>query len=228
MKQFSETEISAIYKNFVNKDGRYYNKFMRLPLEKNNKNWKWEGKDFPRIWALLDLEEWLQKHELTKFTKLLSTCNTDPELEYMKYDKLTHIPYINGENDLHTLDLNEKDFDMVVFNQTIEHLYNPFMAMERLYAHTANGGHIFTSVPTINIPHMTPFHFNGMTPMGLCMLMMSVGYNVKEIGFWGNMDYINFIFQNQTWPDYRQLMKDGIIRNEMNRNVQCWILAQKS
>jgi len=46
----------------------------------------------------------------------------------------------------------------------IEHLYNPFMAMENIYKYIKPGGYVYTSVPTINIPHMTPIHYNGYNP----------------------------------------------------------------
>jgi SAM-dependent methyltransferase len=227
MRVFSESDINVVYNNYVNKSNDYYKKYESLPFEYNIKNWKWEGKDFPRIWAILDFSEWVEKYNLKNFKKVLLTCDSDPEIEYLTYEKAYYAPYYNGHNDLHTLDLEERDFDFILFNQTIEHLYNPFLSLQKLYEHTAPGGYVFTSVPTINIPHMMPVHFNGYTPMGLCMLMLSVGFEIMELGFWGNMDYINFIFEKQTWPDYLDLMKDGIITNEKNRNVQCWILVRK-
>jgi hypothetical protein len=226
-KFFKEEEIVDIYHKHVNKDDSYYRKFEVLPFELNNKNWKWEGKDFPRIWCILDFQDWLKKHNLGHFDKVLSTCNIDPELEYITYNNIHYATYYSGHNDLHTLNLNEKDFDLVMFNQTLEHLYNPFLSMSNLYNHMKDGGYLFTSVPTINIPHMTPFHFNGLTPMGLCMLMESVGFEIVEIGFWGNVDYIKYIFETGNWPDYRELMRNGIITNERDKNAQCWILVKK-
>jgi hypothetical protein len=99
--------------------------------------------------------------------------------------------------------------------------------MKNLYDHMAEGGYLFTSMPTINIPHMVPVHFNGYTPMGLTMLMLSVGFKVLEVGFWGNLDYIKYIFENQSWPDIKNLIKDGKITNDKYCEAQCWILVQK-
>lgn len=224
---FTEEQIIDVYNRHVNKPIEYYKKYETLPFGLNDKNWKWEGKDFPRIRCILDFQDWLKKNNLRHFGKVLSTFSTDPELEYITFDSLYHAPYHAGSNDLHTLDLDEKEFDLVIFNQTLEHLYNPFISVSNLYNHTKDGGYLFTSVPTINIPHMTPFHFNGLTPMGLCMLMKSVGFKIIELGFWGNVDYIRFIFETGSWPDYRQLMRNGIITNQRDKNAQCWILVQK-
>jgi len=85
------------------------------------------------------------------------------------------------------------------------------------------GGYVFTSVPTINIPHSTPIHYNGYNPMGLSLLFLSTGFQVIETGQWGNYDYIRQLFHQHIWPDASQV-------NHVNeeRNVaQCWILARR-
>lgn len=99
--------------------------------------------------------------------------------------------------------------------------------MWNLYHHLKPGGFLFTSMPTINIPHMVPFHFNGYTPIGLCMLMKSVGFEVLELGYWGNNDYINKLFINKNWPSYEDLLIDGNIKHDEGSEVQTWILVQK-
>lgn len=236
-KLFTESEIFNIYNTYVKKDESYYKKFEKLPFDLNNKNWKWEGKDFPRIWCLLDFKDWMKKYNIEHFNSVLSnqpagytgTNLSDPELEYITWDNIDFIPYSGGSNDFHTLDLGKKDYDFIIFNQTLEHLYNPFLSMEKIFNHLKPGGFLFTSVPTINIPHMTPFHFNGLTPMGLCMLMLSTGFEILELGFWGNVDYIKYIFERGDWPDYRELIdNDGLIKNEKDKNAQCWILVKKN
>jgi SAM-dependent methyltransferase len=228
IKIISENEVKNIYQTFINKSDEYFNKYQVLPLELNNKNWKWENKDFPRIMCILDFQEWVSKHNITQFNNILVTDKSDPELEYITFKNVDYIPYNNGENDLHTLNLNKKDYDFILVNQTIEHLYNPFESMKNVFNHLKPGGYFFTSVPTINIPHLTPFHFNGYTPIGLLTLMKSVGFEIIESGFWGNYDYIEFIFKHHNWPDYRQLMKNGFILNERKNTVQTWCLVKKN
>lgn len=226
MKLFSQQEIYNIYIQHVKKSDEYFKKYEKLPMTEEELK-KWDNRDFPRIHTLLDFKEWVKKHNIPKIKKLLSTDLSDVELQYLDIEKVYHAPYYNGQNDLHTLNLEIKDFDFIMFNQTLEHLYNPFLAVENLYNHLAKDGYLFTCLPTINIPHMVPFHFNGLTPMGLCLIMASAGFKILDVGFWGNLDYINYIFEKQEWPDYRYLMKDGIITNEKDREVQCWILVQK-
>lgn len=226
-KTFTEQEIQDTYNKFVRKDSQYLKKLSPLPLELNTKNWKWEGKDFPRVPCILDFREWVQKYNLTNVDKLLCTSLSDPELEFVTYNEKEYMPYENGNGDFHTL-LLDKQFDFIVFNQTIEHLYNPFLSLKNLYDITKEGGYLFTSVPTINIPHMVPFHFNGYTPIGLCMLMKSIGFEIVELGYWGNYKYLSQLFSKHDWPSYQDLIdQNGNITNEPQNTMQCWILVKK-
>ena len=118
-------------------------------------------------------------------------------------------------------------FDFFLFSQTLEHLYNPPLAIYNLYKIIAPGGYVFTSVPTINIPHSTPIHFGGYNPMGLATLFISAGFEIIEIGQWGNFDYIQHIFSFHSWPGFKEMERNGIVINEDRNVCHCWILAKK-
>ena len=120
-----------------------------------------------------------------------------------------------------------KNYDFIIFNQTIEHLYNPFLCLKNLYDHLNNNGFLYTSVPTINIPHMTPIHFWGVTPIGLCLLMKSVGFQILECGYWGSRKYIEYIFQNNNWPGYNDISNDYDLGYDPVCQAQTWILVKK-
>lgn len=225
MKLFTESEIQEVYERyFLSNRKDYLSQYNKIPKELNGKNWKWEGKDFPRVRAIIDFSNWVKKHQIGNIKKLLITDLGDPELEFLTHEELTFIPYKNGTNDLHTLNLSCKSHDFIIFNQTLEHLYNPFICLENLYNHLKVGGYLYTTVPTINIPHMVPYHFWGITPMGLCMIMKSVGFEIIEVGYWGNYNYISQLFKNHTWPDIKTLKSTA---NELNNECQCWILVRK-
>lgn len=61
--------------------------------------------------------------------------------------------------------MTEEKHDFFMFHQTLEHVYNPWVVVENIGKNVSSGGYVFTSVPTINIPHSTPFHFTGIYPM---------------------------------------------------------------
>jgi hypothetical protein len=223
MNKFTAEELNNIYIQQVKKDKSYFNKYNSMP-PCPVKRWyyNWKGRDMPRNFAILDFIEWTKKHNINTGNNLGVSCITDPELEFIEYKNKTVIEY--PPHDLHIYyDKYKLEFDFFIFNQTIEHLYNPFMVLKNIYNYIKPGGYIYTSVPTINIPHMTPIHYNGYNPMGLALLFLSTGFEIIEIGQWGNYDYINKLFRNHSWPDVTQVS----YTNEERNVAQCWILAKK-
>lgn len=185
-------------------------------------NYNWSFYDYPRALIILDFIEWTKKHNLTHVGSLGYTSN-DFELEFITSDTKHYLPYPGY--DLHTIGSKFTDeFDFFLFNQTIEHLYNPFEAVRQIFTIVKPGGYVFTSVPTINIPHMTPIHFNGFNPMGLAMLFKTAKFEIVEIGQWGNIEYINKLFTTHCWPGQMHLQSYA---NEERNVCQTWILARK-
>jgi hypothetical protein len=232
--KFNETEIKNIYLTKVKKDNTYLSKYDIIKDDDkifiaeilSHRLYSWDTRDFARVRAILDFREWINKYNI-KPKNLAYTYSDDPELKLINYENANLIEYNsnNMSGDLHNFNENEK-YDFFLFNQTLEHLYNPFIAVNNIYNSLINGGYVFTSVPTINIPHSTPIHFNGYNPMGLAMLFKSCGFDILEIGQWGNYEYLTKLFLNHSWPGYKNLSENGII-NEDKNVVSCWILAKK-
>ena len=224
---FTEEYIQNLYVTKVKLPDTYFKKYEVLPIcPVKAYNYNWSYYDFPRNWCTLDFIEWIKKHNIHYVEHLGSTCKNDVELEFITSKNQTYIPY--PPYDLHTISTHFKnEFDFFIFNQTIEHLYNPFEAIKQIYEIVKPGGYVFTSVPTINIPHMTPIHFNGFTPMGLAMLFKTANFEIVEIGQWGNFEYISRLFQSHNWSGYDTLNKNNQVTNEERNVCQCWILAKK-
>lgn len=235
LKLFTVEEILETYQKYVVKDEQYYKKVDKRYKSLNSvEKEKVTCHDFPRVAALFDFEDWIEKYNLKEVDSLLATSKDDIELTYIKSNHIEVCEYEYwsdnkyGTNDLHMLNLNKKDFDFVIFNQTLEHLYNPFIAMKNLYDHLKPGGYLYTTVPTVNMPHMLPFHFWGITPLGLCMMSKSVGFNVCECGQWGGYSYLGYIFTYGEWPSHDVVFNpNGIIENSELCQAQTWILVQK-
>ena len=99
---------------------------------------------------------------------------------------------------------------------------------EKYIIHLKPWGDLYTTVPTINIPHMMPFHFWSITPIGLCLLCKSVGFEILECGYWGNNEYIKYIFDNNDWPTTDDVKNEkGFIENNLVCQAQTWILVKK-
>lgn len=226
MKLFNEKDIQAIYNKYVVKPKEYFERFTSIDRYLSNDELeKYKNLDAPRTISIIDFKEWINKYNLKKVNKLLYTCKQDLELPYIEYKNSIELSY--PPHDLHNFELTEKDHDFVIFNQTLEHLYNPFLAIKNLYDHTKNGGFLYTTVPTINIPHMTPIHFWGITPIGLCLLMMSAGFEIMECGYWGSSKYIKYIFTENNWPGYIQISENFNLSYNPVCQAQTWVLVKK-
>ena len=229
----SSDKIKELYEKFVkvNYTDEYKNRYVPLPLEKNNKRWKWEGKDFPRVISLLEFETYIKKYNFDIEKLLIFNGEEDPEIEYLKgrYKSYLNVNYHDNEEryDLHSLQLKQKNFDFCILSQTLEHVYNPSLCLKNIKKYLADDGYLYINVPACNAPHSEPFHYYiGYTPMGLAALAEENGYKIKEIGQWGNEEYLVKLWtRNPGWSEYRQLANPGV--NEIENPVITWALLQK-
>jgi SAM-dependent methyltransferase len=233
MNRIPPKKIEEIYNNFVkiNYTEEYKNRYMPLPAHKNNKMWKWEGKDFPRVISLLEFERYVEKYNFQIEKMLVFNGEQDPEIEYLQ-NRIKTIYSVNYESnpvdgDLHSLKLPVKDYDFAMVNQTFEHIYNPQQCLVNIKQHLKVGGHLYINVPACNVPHSEPYHyFTGYTPMGLALAAYQAGFQILEIGQWGNLDYmIKLWSRNPGWSDYTQLSNPGL--NEIETPVITWGLFKK-
>ena len=171
MDRISDVKIKEIYNEFVlcNNTEEYKNRYVPLPVYKNNKQWRWEEKDFPRVISLLEFERYIEKYDL-------------------RPDKI--------------------------------------LCIESLKKHLKPGGYLYINVPACNAPHSEPFHyFTGYTPMGLAATVYQAGLQIKEIGQWGNVEYLVKLWtRNPGWSEYRHLQNPGL--NEFHNPVITWGLFQ--
>jgi SAM-dependent methyltransferase len=233
MKSLSPQKIEEIYNNFVkiNYTEEYKNRYVPLPVHKNNKRWRWEGKDFPRVISLLEFGKLVEKYNFRIDKLLVFNGLEDPELDYLenRIKKIYNVEYEKNpeKGDLHTLDLPIKDADFVLVNQTFEHIYNPQQCFTNIMKHMKPGGFLYTNVPACNVPHSEPQHFfTGYTPMGLAATAYQSGLKILEIGQWGNLEYLIKLWtRNPGWSDYTQLSNPGL--NEVHNPVITWGLFQK-
>ena len=91
----------------------------------------------------------------------------------------------------------------------------------------SDGGYLYINVPACNAPHSEPYHYyTGFTPMGLVAIAYQLGFEILEVGQWGNVEYhINLWTRNPGWSDYTQLSNPGI--NEIENPIITWILLKK-
>lgn len=228
-KNLKYNDIDLIYKKFVlpKQNKEYLERYSELPLHKNNSSWRWENKDFPRVIAVLEFEKFMEEKKF-EFNHTLSFNSIgDPEFDFINKKYSTDYFYLNDPNsfDLHSFNLEKKDFDFFMINQTLEHVYDPCLVLRNVHGHLKTDGIFYCNVPAFNMSHDTPHHhYVGFTPTGLGCIVKQAGFEILDIGFWGNTEYINYMMNNNDWPDFTKIKN---YKSEINKEVICWIFAKK-
>lgn len=189
--------------------------------------------DYPRFVIVDDFSKWVERYNMASPKVLLSFAN---DFENAFLNITTKLGYVyepfTEKKDLHKLskrspELKGLEPDLAILGQTLEHLYDPFLAMTNIFNVLAPGAYFFTSTPFVNIPHMTPIHFQHTSAMGLSLLMHRVGFDVIEVAEWGSLAYEKQLFSAMNWPGPNQLPA-AKVKDENGTHVdQVWGLFRK-
>ena len=77
-------------------------------------------------------------------------------------------------------------FDVVICEQVLEHVADPWRATQTLAALCRPGGSVVVSTPFMLRVHPNPVDHWRFTPSGLTELLRSAGLDVATVGSWGN------------------------------------------
>lgn len=95
--------------------------------------------------------------------------------------------------DMTDIPVEDGRFDRVLFNQVLEHLPEPGLALKELNRVLKPGGRIFCSVPLFFQEHQAPYDFFRYTQYGLQKLFAEAGFEVVRIewleGYFGTLAY---------------------------------------
>ncbi len=118
-------------------------------------------------------------------------------------------------------------FDVVICEQVLEHVVNPWAGAANLRELCAPGGHVIVSTPFLIRVHEVPFFlmedYWRFTPRGLRTLLEQVGLEVESVGSWGNRQCVVGNFTR--WSAYRPWHS---LRNEPDFPVQVWAFAHNA
>jgi hypothetical protein len=225
----STKEVVALYERFIKPldNPVYLSKHRQLPpgLDLGP---RWDTWDFPRVVATLELMDWAPRYNFFAVDRaLVLSGREDPELRCLRAKHIDFVDYdLKTEaNDLQTLDLPFKQYGFIMANQTLEHTYNPYACVQNIYNHLASGGFFYLNMPVLNIPHFVPFQYStGFAPIGLLTLFHSLGFEILELGQWGNLEYIQKLFTVHYWPSAKNLAS---YVNEFRNAVSVWALVRK-
>jgi SAM-dependent methyltransferase len=116
-------------------------------------------------------------------------------------------------------------FDVVICEQVLEHVVDPWRAAANLRELTAPGGRVIVSTPfLIKVHELAPFalyDYWRFTPRGLRTLMESAGLTVDAVDTWGNRGCV--IGNLRRWSAYRRWHP---LHNDPDLAVQVWAFAR--
>jgi SAM-dependent methyltransferase len=120
---------------------------------------------------------------------------------------------------------DHRTYDVVICEQVLEHVLDPYAAAENLRGLCVTGGHVVVSTPFLIRVHELPAY--GMpdlwrfTPRGLRVLLERAGLEVEAVQHWGNRDCVRGNFDR--WAAYRPWHS---LRDEPDLAVQVWAFAR--
>ena len=192
---------------------------------------------FPsRVFSLLDMLDWNKTHGFLSCDRALFLFDNDVEQELVRSRNPIDFYVFNSSDN--TADLHFPitashvgKYDLVIFSQTLEHLYDPVLCLKNLFDAMRPGGYLFTTVPLLNHLHFMPHFFSMPTSMGLIVWPSTAGFEVKEVGLFGNPQYIaNLGGKPKTWAKlsaYYNKTRNPQVLNDPLTPAQGWLLAQK-
>jgi SAM-dependent methyltransferase len=117
------------------------------------------------------------------------------------------------------------EFDVVICEQVLEHVVDPWGAAANLRRLCAPGGHVIVTTPFLVKVHELPMYgmhdYWRFTPRGLRTLLEHVGLEVERVGSWGN-DLCVYGNLNR-WSARRRWLP---MRNQNDVPVQVWAFAR--
>jgi SAM-dependent methyltransferase len=117
-------------------------------------------------------------------------------------------------------------YDVVLCEQVLEHVVDPFLACQHLLDLCRPGGHVIVSTPFLVKQHELPLYglldYWRFTPRGLRMLLERAGLEVDHVGTWGNR--LAVLGNLDRWSAHRRWLP---LRNRRDIAVVVWAYARR-
>ena len=120
-----------------------------------------------------------------------------------------------------------KRFDVVICEQVLEHVPDPWTAAANLRELIRPGGHVIVSTPFLIRVHELPLFgmhdYWRFSPRGIRILLEGAGLVIDSVGSWGNRPAVAGNLSR--WAAYRRWHS---LRNEPDVPVQIWAFAHRA
>ena len=120
----------------------------------------------------------------------------------------------------------ERRFDVVICEQVLEHVPDPWAAARNLKELCLPGGRVIVSTPFLVKVHELPafgmLDYWRFTPRGLTTLLEGAGLEVQSTGSWGNRQCV--VGNLGRWSAYRRWHS---LNNNPELPLQVWAFARR-
>jgi SAM-dependent methyltransferase len=120
---------------------------------------------------------------------------------------------------------DERRFDVVICEQVLEHVVDPWQGAANLRRLCAPDGHVIVSTPFMIKVHELPEYgmldYWRFTPRGLRLLLERGGLEVESMGAWGNRQ--SLVGNIRVWSAYRPWHS---LHDEPDVPLQVWAFAR--
>lgn len=117
-------------------------------------------------------------------------------------------------------------YDVVICEQVLEHVVDPFLAGRHLFDLSRPGGHVIVSTPFLIKQHELPLYgmldYWRFTPRGLRTLLERAGLEVDHVGSWGNRPGV--LGNLDRWSAHRRWLP---LHNRPDIAVVVWAFARR-
>ena len=164
-----------------------------------------------------DIFNFAQSLQVEKLDALEISGNTLAEIDWREFRRLDY-----PEFDLINPVFPSKTYDVVICQQVLEHVKNPFKAMETLSRLLKPGGVLIVSTPFLLKIHAAPNDYWRFTIEGMHVLLTENNFAPIEIKSWGN----KFAVRNNlnSWAKTRWYKPS---KNEPDFPVVIWAFANR-
>jgi SAM-dependent methyltransferase len=166
------------------------------------------------------VDEYIDRLGPERRTAVEISGDAHADKQWKRFDSLNYPDF-----DLCNPTPQSRTWDVVICEQVLEHVIDPFGAAANLRALCSEGGHVIVTTPFLIKVHELPLYgmndYWRFTPRGLRVLLEQAGLRVDTVGTWGNR--LSVVGNLDRWSARRPWHSMG---NNREMPVVVWAFAR--